>query len=135
MTPLIGNGTSSSFYIVRQDDTTQTTSTSYKLKINTSIGNVTIPQLGGTLNLNGRDSKVHIADYNISSATIVYSTAEILIQVSGGVAAATVVEGSSSDVHTQATNTSVLLNWSVSSERQIVRVGSVDVYLLGKPLP
>jgi hypothetical protein len=77
VTPLIGNLTSSSFYIIRHIDTTETTSTSYKLKINTSIGDITIPQLCGTLSLIGRDSKVNVADYNISSANIVYSTAKI----------------------------------------------------------
>ena len=157
VTPLIGNLTSSSFYVVRHVNTTYEISTSYKLKINTSMGDFTIPQLGGTLSLNGRDSKIHVTDYNISSANIVYSTAEIFtwknfenkttlivyggsgeqhemqIQVPRGPATATVIEGLSSSVHMQTTGTSVLLNWSVSSERQIVRVGSVDVYLVGKP--
>lgn len=159
VTPLTGNITLSSFYIVRHVDTTYTGLTTYKLKISTSTGNITVPQLGGTLSLNGRDSKVHVADYNISSANIVYSTAEIFtwknfdnntvlvvyggsgehheieIQVPGNVATATVVEGLSSSVRMQTTSSSLLLNWSVSSERRIVRVGSVDVYLLGKAVP
>jgi len=55
-TPIFGNVTN--FYVVRHSDYTTLASTPYKFTVSTeAAGNVTIPQLGGTLTLNGRDSK------------------------------------------------------------------------------
>lgn len=47
-----------SFWIVRQTNWTLTSILDYKLHVPTTAGNLTIPQLGGNLMLNGRDSKV-----------------------------------------------------------------------------
>lgn len=44
----------------------------------TSIGTLTVPLLGGTLSLNGKDSKIHVVDYTAGSTHIVYSTGEIM---------------------------------------------------------
>lgn len=58
-TPLLGETTN--FYVVRHSDYTTLNSTSYTFAVSTkSHGNFTIPQLGGTLALNGRDSKIHV---------------------------------------------------------------------------
>ena len=73
--PVLGNATN--FYIVRHADFTSTNSTSYQLIVPTSQGSKTIPQLGGTLSLNGRDSKIHVTDYNVNGVNMLYSTAEI----------------------------------------------------------
>lgn len=55
-TPIFGNVTN--FYIVRHSDYVTQDSTPYRFTVPTNkAGNVTIPQLGGTLTLNGRDSK------------------------------------------------------------------------------
>lgn len=77
VTPAFGNGTG--FYFLRHSTYNSQASTNYRLKISTSaFGNITVPQLNDTsLTLNGRDSKVHISDYNLGGATLVYSTAEI----------------------------------------------------------
>ena len=56
VTPLLTNTTS--FWVVRHTDWTSLAGTIYNLKVPTKAGNVTIPQLGGTLLLIGRDSKV-----------------------------------------------------------------------------
>ena len=55
-TPIVGEATS--FYVVRHSDYRTLASTEYTFTVPTSIGNVTIPQLGGTLTLVGRDSKI-----------------------------------------------------------------------------
>lgn len=56
-TPLFGNGSATNFYIVRHSDYQTLAAASYKLNVATSKGSVSIPQLGGSLTLSGRDSK------------------------------------------------------------------------------
>lgn len=59
-TPIFGRPTN--FYVVRHSNYTTLASTSYSFTVSTNVGgNVTIPQLGGTLTLNGRDSKTHVS--------------------------------------------------------------------------
>jgi hypothetical protein len=50
----------------------------YTLTLPTSSGNMTVPQLGGQLTLDGKDSKVHVVDYTAGSSHLLYSTAEIM---------------------------------------------------------
>ncbi len=52
-------------------------STPYTFSVPTSLGNVSIPQLGGTLTLNGRDSKIHVTDYDVGGINLIYSSADI----------------------------------------------------------
>jgi hypothetical protein len=47
------SGSSTSFYIVRHGDLTSFNSTQYILRVNTSLGYLSIPQLGGKLSING----------------------------------------------------------------------------------
>ena len=149
-TPLWGNGTATNFYIVRHSDFQTLTSATYKLSLNTSQGLISIPQLGGSLTLSGRDSKWHVTDYNIGASTLLYSTAEIFtwkqftgyssLVVYGGpgelhelavisTKKATVLEGS---VTTKTTNSSTILNWQTSSTRSVVQIGDLFVYVLDR---
>lgn len=74
-TPVIGDKTG--FYIVRHAYYNSTESTDYRLTVPTSKGNISIPQLSSTLTLNGRDSKVHVTDYDVGGLNLLYSSAEI----------------------------------------------------------
>jgi hypothetical protein len=56
-TPLFGNGSATNFYVVRHSDYQTEVPASYSFKVFTSKGDVSIPQLGGSLTLSGRDSK------------------------------------------------------------------------------
>jgi hypothetical protein len=68
-TPVFGNVTN--FYVVRQSDYTSLNSTPYTFTVSTkALGNVTIPQLGGTLTLNGRDSKTMVSAFSLSSKVV-----------------------------------------------------------------
>lgn len=49
------------FYIVRRSNYTSLDTTHYRLTVSTGRGIFNIPQLSGTLTLNGRDSKVRLA--------------------------------------------------------------------------
>lgn len=75
VTPLFGNKTN--FYVVRHADYNSQASTNYKLTVSTSAGTISIPQLSPTLTLNGRDSKIHVTDYDVGGINILYCSAEI----------------------------------------------------------
>lgn len=154
VTPAFGeNGTG--FYFLRHARYNSQATTSYKLKIpTTAFGNITVPQLNDTsLTLNGRDSKVHVSDYDVGGTTLVYSTAEVytwhkyedrtVLVVYGGpgethelALAVTGLETLEGEVRSIATRGYTLVNWQTDGTRKVVKVGVgnnfIYVYLLGK---
>ncbi|KAH7399870.1 glycoside hydrolase superfamily [Cadophora sp. MPI-SDFR-AT-0126] len=149
--PLYGNGTKTNFYLVRATDETQDTPISYTFTVPTSKGQVTIPQLGGTLTLPGRDAKWLVTDYSIGNATLLYSSAEIFtwkqvgsktfLVVYGGAgeqhelalvstSSAETIEGSG--VTAKTNNSTTILGWKTSSTRRVVQVGDVIIYVLDR---
>lgn len=150
-TPLFGNGSATNFYIVRHTDYQQETPATYKLTVNTTHGALSIPQLGGSLTLSGRDSKWHVTDYDLGGTTLLYSTAEIFTWKNFGKKTALVVYGGPGELHelavittsranvvegsgvtTKSTNSTTILNWQTSSTRRVVQVGSLFVYILDR---
>ena len=153
VTPAYGNQTT--FYFVRHTKYNTLDSTQYQLRIpTTAFGKVTVPQINGTfLTLNGRDAKVHVSDYSIGGATLVYSTAEIftwqkysdrtVLVVYGGVGethelvlAVTGLQVLEGDVKSISTRGYTLLNFQANSTRKVAKVGVgsnfIYVYMLGK---
>lgn len=148
-TPLIGaNG---SFFIVRHSDYSSQESSSYTLSLPTSQGTISAPQLGGSLTLNGRDSKVHVTDYPVGNSKLLYSTAEIFTWQEFEDKTVLVVYGGPSELHELAvleasngslveghgvtikkTNSSLVAQWQTSTDRRIVQVGDLYIYILGK---
>ncbi|KAJ5904546.1 hypothetical protein N7504_006929 [Penicillium tannophilum] len=154
VTPLIGsNGSATSYFVVRHSDYSSQSSVNYKLKVPTSAGNLTIPQLSGSLTLGNRDSKIHVVDYDVAGTNILYSTAEVFswkkvpngkilvlygdvgehheLAVSGA-SSATVVEGSSSGITSKKVGKAVVIGWDVSETRRIVKIGDLKVLLLDR---
>jgi beta-galactosidase len=152
VTSLASNGSATTFYIVRHYNYSSLSSTFYKLLLPTSSGNLTIPQLGGSLTLGRRDSKVHVADYDLGGTTLLYSTAEIftwktfgnrtVLVVYGGQgehhelavttsSAPSVIEGEPSTVTTNQTADAAIIAWDTSPSRRVVQLGQCDIYLLG----
>lgn len=152
MTPLIGRGTGS-YFVVRHKDYSSQNAVSYKLKIPTSAGKLTIPQLKGTLTLSGRDSKIHVVDYNVSDTSILYSTAEVFtwkkfgntktLVLYGGPgehhelavsarSSVKVIEGPESGVVSKQIKKAVVIGWDVSTTRRIIQIGDLRVILLGR---
>lgn len=155
VTPLIGNGNgSASYFVVRHSDYASQASTNYKLTIPTSAGNLTVPQIEEKqLTLNGRDSKIHVVDYNLSGTNILYSTAEVFtwknfagdkvlilyggngeyheLAVSSG-SDISVIEGSTSGIAQQSSGDTIIIGWDVSSTRRIVQVDDLRIFLLSK---
>jgi hypothetical protein len=150
-TPLFGNGSVTNFYIVRHSDYQLQTPETYKLTVETSKGALTIPQLGGSLTLSGRDSKWHVTDYDLGGTTLLYSTAEIftwkkfqsktILIVYGGMgelhelavlstSVAKTIEGTG--VTAKTTNGTTVINWQTSTTRRVVQIGTLFVYILDR---
>ncbi|KAJ4326451.1 hypothetical protein N0V94_000126 [Neodidymelliopsis sp. IMI 364377] len=66
-----GNGR---FYLAEKNDTRSRTVTDFSLAVDTSAGKVTIP----SLQLNGRQSRWVVTDYNLGNETLLYSSGEVL---------------------------------------------------------
>ncbi|KAF1837258.1 hypothetical protein BDW02DRAFT_519504, partial [Decorospora gaudefroyi] len=142
------------FYFLRHSTYNSRESTNYKLNIATSaFGNITVPQMNGTsLTLNGRDSKVHVSNYDLGGETLVYSTAEIftwhkyedrtILVVYGGagethelVLAVTGLDVLEGDVKSTATRGYTLLNFKADGTRKVAKVGVnsfIYVYMLDR---
>ena len=140
------------FYVVRHSVYNTYGSTSYKLQVPTSQGNITIPQLNGTLSLNGRDSKIHVTDYSVGGINMLYSSAEIFTWKKYDDKTVLVLYGGPTETHEVAfsdqktpsivegdgvgsfsKNGTVVLNWQVTQERKIVKFPSgLYVYLLDR---
>lgn len=138
--------------MTRHSDYTSLESTPYSFTVPTSQGNVTIPQLGGNLILNGRDSKIHVTDYDVGGYNVVYSSADIYthgkssekqVLLLYGLIGEThefaflsklgkpTVEGDDSTVRIQTVGSTVVVQWEVTEERKVLHYGSnLDVYLL-----
>lgn len=157
MTPILGGDddddkakAKTNFYLVRHADFTLTGKAEYLLQVQTSIGDVTIPQLGGKLLLDGRDSKVHVTDYDVGGVNVVYSTAEIFtwakgaknkrvllvyggegetheIALSNKLPKPTIIEGDT--VKIQRRN-AWIINWEVKLGRRIVNAWDLEIHLL-----
>ncbi|KAG9254840.1 beta-galactosidase [Emericellopsis atlantica] len=76
VTPATTNSTK--FYIARHTDYANTESVPYRLTVKTvDYGEIEIPQLGDSLVMNRRDSKIHVSDYPAGDKHIIYSSAEV----------------------------------------------------------
>ena len=152
ITPLFGSSNNTDFYVVRHADSTSTETTAYTLSVPIGGSNVTIPQLNSSmLTLSGRDSKIHVTNYNVGGLNLVYSTAEIYTWTKGyGTKRVLVLYGLASESHelafpisvgepqllegnnimTQKVGPSWVIQWQVTPARRIVRAGDLDIYLL-----
>ncbi|KAL9088456.1 MAG: hypothetical protein Q9165_006180 [Trypethelium subeluteriae] len=150
-TPVFGNGSNTNFYVTRHADYTSNDTTTYKLQVPTSVGNLTLPQIGGTLTLFGRDAKIHVTDYDVGGVNMLYSTAEVytwtrtaanktLLVLYGGadetheaafpasLGRPTISEGS--DVIVGSNGSYTILHWTVTPQRRVVEIGSLEIHLL-----
>lgn len=156
MTPIRGDD-SASYFVLRHADYSSQAFTNYKLKVPTSTGDLTIPQMGGSLSLHGRDSKIHVVDYDVAGTNVLYSTAEVFtwkkfgdkkvlvlyggpnehheFAVSSDALAnvkLSVLEGPRSGFASRGVDRAVVISWDVSPTRRIVEVGDLMVILLDR---
>ncbi|KAH7120333.1 glycoside hydrolase superfamily [Dactylonectria estremocensis] len=150
ITPLKGED-GDAFFVARHNDYTTTDSTSYKLKLPTSAGTITVPQLGGSLSLHGRDSKIHLADYPVGDYELLYSTAEVFTWKKFADKTVLVLYGGPNELHEVAVkkaskfklvegegvkfsvkNKVGVFQWTTSSSRKVAQTGSLVIYLLDR---
>lgn len=140
------------FFVIRHANYSTLADTSYQLTLPTSQGNITIPQLGGTLTLHGRDSKFHVSDYDVGGINLLYSTAEIFTWKQYGNKRVLVVYGGPNEQHelaiseggqartiegsgvtTAVKNGATVIGFQTSSTRRVVELGcELYVYILGE---
>ncbi|EXK29500.1 hypothetical protein FOMG_13976 [Fusarium oxysporum f. sp. melonis 26406] len=143
--------TKTAYYIVRQADHTARVPNFYSLAIPTSKGKLTVPRLGGQLILNGRDSKIHVVDYPVGNANLVYSTAEVMAWRRFKSRTVLILYGGDGETHEFAVehehecpessggnrfrcrsiDSLLTINWDVQPEGQVLRFSSgLEVHLL-----
>lgn len=151
VTALLGNRTN--FFVVRHAAFNSLQTTEYEITLPTTTqGNVTIPQLGGSLSLHGRDSKWHVTDYDVGGVNLLYSTAEIFTWKQYGHKRVLVVYGGPGEMHELAVSGggharvvegdgvkfghkdgSTVLQYSTSPDRKVVELGcGLTIYLLDR---
>lgn len=152
VTPLRGVNGSSNFYVVRHADFRSKAVTKYRLQISTSAGNLTVPQLGGQLSLNGRDSKIHVTDLVVGHTKLLYSTAEVYSIANTESGPVLLLYAGPNELHefavprrlgtptiygagitSRTRNSNLVVQWTSSPERRILRFGSeLTIYLLDR---
>ena len=154
VTPIFDTQSDTKFYVVRHTDFTSTNKTNYRLNVFCSLGNVSIPQLAGQLTLNGRDSKIHVADYDVGGIALRYSTADIFTWASNFAGKTTLIlYGGLDEWHEFAISQSLgrpivpendsgvilgdvppvwIINWQVKASRRVIKFeqGKLNVHLL-----
>ncbi|KAI5790579.1 beta-galactosidase A [Peziza echinospora] len=101
VTKLVDAKSESAFWVIRHSKHISTEVREYKLEVPTSAGSVSIPQLGSKkLSLSGRDSKIHLTDYTLSSGQqILYSSAEIYTHHTFGTRTIAIFYGLKGETH------------------------------------
>ncbi|TQS32945.1 hypothetical protein Golomagni_06727, partial [Golovinomyces magnicellulatus] len=154
ITPVLApKGKNGNFFVARHADYQSTESASYSLKLPTSNGVLTIPQHGGKLTLSGRDSKVHVTDYPVGKHTLLYSTGEIFTWQQFDDKSVLVLYGGSGELHEfavknpfkvdkvegqavsfkkSADDGTVIVQWTAKSERQVLQIDDLTVYMLDR---
>ncbi|KAL4081114.1 glycoside hydrolase family 35 protein [Scleroderma citrinum] len=69
--------TNTSFYVARQNDSTSTAISNFKISITTALGMVQVPRVVSAVTLAGRQSKVIVTDYSFGSSKVLYATAQV----------------------------------------------------------
>ena len=107
-----------------------------------------MPQLSESLSIHGRDSKIHVADYEVGNFTLLYSSAEIFTWKSYGSRTVLILYGGPDEVHEVAVartsgatvmeglgveishrKGATILHWKTSTSRRVVRVGA-NLYIV-----
>jgi hypothetical protein len=114
---------------------------------------MTIPHLGGTLTMPGRDTRIHVTDYPIGDMTLVYCTAEIftwqkyegrtILVLYGGIGETHelllkrsplgLFTATSPDVKTKLDGQHLYAQVTITGEKlQWIRAGNLYIYIEGK---
>ncbi|KAI0974123.1 glycoside hydrolase superfamily [Xylaria arbuscula] len=153
-TPLLAsNNEGGAFYIVRHSDWTSEDTIRYVLQLSNPGRVLTIPRLGGSLSLIGRDSKIHVLDYDVGGIQLVYSTAEIFTWKKSSTKTTLVLYGGVGEMHEfcvegnfgsepliegegvryEIRGSLNTVQWDVEPVRRVIHLGQVlEVHLLSR---
>ncbi|KAI6778661.1 beta-galactosidase B-like protein [Emericellopsis cladophorae] len=70
--------TDAAFYVVLHETSSSGTAERFELNVNTTEGEMTIPQFGNAITINGHQGKVLVTDFKFGDKKLLYSTAEVL---------------------------------------------------------
>lgn len=70
--------TGAAFYVTMHDYSPSGTLETFSLHVRTSSGAITVPQYGGSIAIDGHQSKIIVTDFKFGSKNLLYSTAEVL---------------------------------------------------------
>ncbi|KAI0861136.1 glycoside hydrolase superfamily [Xylaria cubensis] len=70
--------TGARFYVAMHSYSPSGTLETLRLRVRTSEGQLTIPQYGGSIAINGHQAKILVTDFQFGSKKLLYSTAEVL---------------------------------------------------------
>ncbi|KAK4569364.1 hypothetical protein LTR86_003127 [Recurvomyces mirabilis] len=70
--------TGAHFYVAKHTNTTLTSYETFRLSMNTSVGQLHVPKYAADIVLNGRVAKILVADFAFGNEKLIYSTAEVL---------------------------------------------------------
>lgn len=150
-TELAPTKSAETFYIVRHSDWTSQATVKYTLRITSSGRNLTVPQMGGSLSLPGRDSKIHVVDYDLGGVKLYYSSAEIFTWKKSSAKTVLIMYGGMNETHEFAVPSelglpskvegdgvrsaqqsgSTIIQWDVQPSRRVVHFGEIlEVHLL-----
>ncbi|KAF9873844.1 hypothetical protein CkaCkLH20_08578 [Colletotrichum karsti] len=152
VTPLVNPDDDTGLFVLRHSAYESMAITPYTLSVPSSRGNLTIPALGGSLLLNGRDSKIHVVDYDLGGEKLLYSSGEVLtwkkydgnkrvLVLYGGpqeTHEASIVSNSTIEVlegpkpQIEQKNGLSTFQWQISSARSVLKIGNTFVYLLDR---
>jgi beta-galactosidase GanA len=79
----VNTDTATHFYTATHNPSNATTNDAFTFPVSTGDGSYTVPQ-SGTLRINGQDAKTLVADYDFGGQHLVYSTSEIMTQLTQG---------------------------------------------------
>ncbi|KAI9739337.1 MAG: hypothetical protein M1834_007550 [Cirrosporium novae-zelandiae] len=77
-TELRNPDTDAGFYVTIHSNSSSSTTDTFKLTVNTTAGELTVPQKSGHIVLDGHQSKIIVTDFTFGSHSLLYSTAEVL---------------------------------------------------------
>ncbi|KAL2162929.1 hypothetical protein VTH06DRAFT_6765 [Thermothelomyces fergusii] len=70
--------TGAGFYVIRHDNTASDSEERFVLRVKTSIGEFSVPQVSSAAVLSGHEGKILVSDFHFGDHTLYYATAEVL---------------------------------------------------------
>lgn len=121
--------TNGAFYVIMHEDTTSGTTERFKLHVDTSEGELTIPQFAKDITIDGHQAKILVTDFAFGDKTLLYSTAEVLsFAVIDGksVLALWLPEGESGEFSVKGSSSAELFEASEDEDTAAVEINETD---------